>query len=160
MGSFKNMLKGFLFLAIYAATTIIIPLLTFSWLYELTVHGFPLSFEQQEYQSVLFWVPALGLVICGCAFFSHSSPKKSIRKAIFALIQVIVNCLYIWSYKFSGATDIQFTIASFGYFSLNIQQMILLYLGIYFLTIVIKVYDIIDFTVNRKKIREDRMKAS
>jgi hypothetical protein len=160
VGSFKNMLKGFLFLAIYAAITIIIPLLTFSWLYELTVHGFPLNFEQQEYQSVLFWVPALGLVICGCAFFSHSSPKKSIRKAIFALIQVIVNCLYIWSYRFSGATDIQFTIANFGYFSLNIQQMILLYLGIYFLTIVIKMYDIIDFTVNRKKIREDRMKAS
>ncbi|MFW9820892.1 MAG: hypothetical protein ACFFE5_14890 [Candidatus Thorarchaeota archaeon] len=159
MGSFKNMLKGFIFLAIYAVITIVIPLVTFSWLYEMTVYGFPLNFEQHEYQNILFWVPALGLTISGCAFFSHSSPKKSIRKAVFALIQVIVNCLYLWSYKFSGATDIQFTIANFGYFSLNIQQMVLLYMGIYFLTIIIKVYDILDFTINRKKIREDRMKA-
>ncbi|MFW9969770.1 MAG: hypothetical protein ACFFDF_06185 [Candidatus Odinarchaeota archaeon] len=159
MGWAKNMLRGSIYTAIYAVTTIVIPLVTFSWLYQLTVQGFPLDFEQQEYQNVLFWVTAFGLIICGCAFFSHSSPKQSIRKAVFALVQVIVNCLYIWSYRFSGATDIQFTIVGYGFFSLNVQQMVLLYLGIYFLTIVIKVYDIIDFTINREKIRENRIKA-
>jgi len=159
MGAVKNLLRGFIYTAIYAVTTIIIPLVTFSWLFQMTVQGFPLDFEQQEYQNILFWVTAFGLVICGCAFFSHSSPKQSIRKAVFALIQVIVNCLYIWSYRFSGATDVQFTIVGYGFFSLDVQQMVLIYMGIYFLTIVIKVYDIIDFTVNREKIRENRMKA-
>jgi hypothetical protein len=159
MGAVKNMLRGFIYTAIYAVITIIIPLVTFSWLFQMTIQGFPLDFEQQEYQNILFWVTAFGLVICGCAFFSHSSPKQSIRKAVFALIQIIVNCLYIWSYRFSGATDVQFTIVGYGFFSLDVQQMVLIYMGIYFLTIVIKVYDIIDFTVNREKIRENRMKA-
>jgi hypothetical protein len=159
MGAAKNMLRGSIYTAIYAVTTIVIPLVTFSWLFQLTVQGLPLDFEQQEYQSILFWVTAFGLIICGCAFFSHSSPKQSIRKAVFALIQIIVNCLYIWSYKFSGATDIQFTIVGYGFFSLDVQQMVLLYMGIYFLTIIIKVYDIIDFSINREKIRENRMKA-
>jgi hypothetical protein len=158
MGAVKNMVRGFIIASIYAVSTIVIPLLTFSWLYQLTVQGIPLNFEQQEYQSVIFWTTALGLIIVGCAFFNYSSPKQSIRRGIFALIQVLVNCLYIWSYNFSGATTIEFTF-SFGYFSLNLQQMILIYMGIYFLTIVLKVYDIIDFVVNRKKIREDRMKA-
>lgn len=159
MGAVRNMVRGSIYSAIYAVTTIVIPVVTFSWIWSMVVQGFPLDFEQQDYQNVIFWVLALGLVITGCAFFSHSSPKQSIRRGVFALIQVIVNCLYLWSYKFSGATDIQFTIVSYGSFSLDIQQMVLIYMGIYFLTIVIKVYDIIDFAVNREKIRENRMKA-
>ncbi|MFX0035589.1 MAG: hypothetical protein ACFE9I_08115 [Candidatus Hermodarchaeota archaeon] len=159
MGSVKNMIRGFIFAGIYVASTIIIPLYLFSVLYEMTVQGLPLQFEKQEYQNVIFWITAFGLIISGCAFFTYSSPKKSIRRAVFALIQVLVNCLYIWSYKFSGATEVKFVIVDVGYFSLNIQQMILMYMGIYFLTIVLKVYDIIDFTINREQIREDRMKA-
>ncbi|UCC19269.1 MAG: hypothetical protein JSV62_14380 [Promethearchaeota archaeon] len=161
MGAVKNMVRGFIYSGIYAVVTIVIPLLTFTWLWNMVVEGFPLSFEQQEYQNVIFWVTAFGLIITGCAFFTHSSPKQSIRKAVFALIQVLVNCLYIWSYKFSGATNIGFIITDplMGFIALNIQQMVLIYMGIYFLTIVIKVYDIFDFTINREKIREDRMKA-
>jgi len=159
MGAVKNMVRGFIYTSIYVITTIVIPLITFSWLFQLTVEGIPLNFEQQEYQSVIFWVTAFGLVICGCAFFTYSSPKKSIRRAVFALIQILVNCLYIWSYRFSGATDIEFTIVGFGFFSLDISQMVLVFMGIYFFTIVLKVYNIIDFTINREKIREDRMKA-
>jgi hypothetical protein len=159
MGAVKNMVKGFIYGGIYSVITIVIPLLTFSWLRQMVIQGFPLTFEQQDYQNVVFWLIAFGLVISGIAFFTYSSPKKSIRRAVFALIQVLVNCLYLWSYKFSGAAEIEFVILNFGYFSLNIQQMILIYMGIYFLTIVLKVYDIIDFTINRKRIREDRMKA-
>ena len=159
MGAVKNMVKGSIYSAIYVVTTIVIPLATFSWIRSMVVQGFPLNFEQQDYESIIFWVTAFGLIICGCAFFKYSSPKQSIRKGIFALIQVLVNCLYLWSYKFSGAAEINFVILDLGFFSLNLQQMILVYMGIYFITTVIKVYDIIDFTINREKIREDRMKA-
>ncbi|MBA7634329.1 hypothetical protein ES703_41913 [subsurface metagenome] len=159
MGAVKNMVRGFIYSAIYVVTTIVIPLAIFSWVRSMVVQGFPLDFEQQDYESIIFWLTAFGLIISGCAFFKYSSPKQSIRKGVFALIQVLVNCLYLWSYKFSGATEINFVILNFGFFSLNLQQMILVYMGIYFLTIVLKGYDIIDFTINREKIREDRMKA-
>ncbi|MHA2037537.1 MAG: hypothetical protein ACXACX_20640 [Candidatus Hodarchaeales archaeon] len=159
MGSVKNMVKGFIFTAIYVVITIVIPIVTFNLVYELIVQGIPLGFEQQDIQNMMFWAAAFGLVASGCAFFKYSSPKQSIRKGIFALIQLLVNCLYLWSFKFSGATEISFIIVGFGGFTLNIQQMVLIYLGIYFLTIVIKAYDIIDFTINREKIRENRMKA-
>ena len=159
MGAVKNMVRGFIYSAIYVVTTIVIPLATFSWIRSMVVQGFDLNFTQQDYESVIFWLTAFGLIISGCAFFKYSSPKQSIRKGVFALIQVLVNCLYLWSYKFSGATEINFVILNFGFFSLNLQQMILVYMGIYFLTIVLKGYDIIDFTINREKIREDRMKA-
>ena len=159
MGSVKNMVKGFIFTAVYVVFTIVIPLVTFSLIFELVVQGFPLDFQQQDYQNITFWVVALGLPISGCAFFKYSSPKQSIRKGIFAFIQLLLNCLYLLSYKFSGAADITFVISGFGGFTLNLQQMFLVYMGIYFLTIVIKVYDIIDFTINREKIRENRMKA-
>ncbi len=159
MGSVKNMVRGFVFTAIYVVVTIVIPLVTFSLIFNLVVQGIPLDFEQQDFQNVVFWIVAFGLVVSGCAFFTFSSPKQSIRRASFALIQVFVNCLYVWSYKFSGATDLSFVIIGFGSFTLDVQQMIMTYMGIYFLTIVLKVYDIIDFTINREKIRENRMKA-
>ena len=159
MGAVKNMVKGFIFAGVYVVTTIVIPMLLFSWVRNMVVQGLPLDFEQQDYETIIFWLTAFGLIISGCAFFKYSSPKQSIRKGVFALLQVLVNCLYLWSYKFSGATDITFIILDFGYFTLNISQMILVYMGIYFLTIVLKVYDIIDFSINREKIREDRMKA-
>ena len=159
MSSVKNMIRGLIFTAVYVVVTIVIPLVTFSLMFNLVIQGLPLDFEQLDFQNITFWVIAFGLIISGCAFFTYSSPKKSIRRAVFALIQVLVNCLYIWSYKFSGATDISFVIIGFGNLTLNIQQMILVYMGIYFLTIILKVYDIFDFTINREKIREERMKA-
>ncbi|MFX1456763.1 MAG: hypothetical protein ACFFDB_15425 [Promethearchaeota archaeon] len=159
MGSAKNMIKGFIFTAVYVVFSIIIPIATFSLMYDFVVQGFPLVFEQQDYQNITFWILAFGLITSGCAFFKYSSPKQSIRKGVFALIQVFVNCLYIWSYKFSGATNISFLIAGWGGFTINVQQMILVYMGIYFLTIVLRVYDVIDYSINREKIRENRMKA-
>lgn len=158
MGSVKNMIRGIILTAIYVVFAIVIPLVTFTLLFNLVIQGLPLDFEQQDYNNVVFWILAFGLIISGCAFFKYSSPKQSIRRGILGLIQVLLNCLYLWSYKFSGATEITFIIIDFGVLSLNVQQMILMYMGIYFLTIIIKVYDIVDFTINRKKIRENRMK--
>jgi len=156
MGSVKNMVRGFLFTGVYVVFTIVIPLITFTLLFN--IEGLPLEWEKQDQQNITFWLTAFGLLVSGLAFFKYSSPKQSIRKGVFALIQVIVNCLYLWSYRFSGATEITFIIIDLGFFSLDLSQMILIYLGIYFLTIILKVYDIIDFTINREKIRENRMK--
>ena len=156
MGAVKNMVRGVIFSAVYVVSTIVIPLVTFTVIFN--IEGLPFQWEQQDFQKITFWITAFGLLISGLAFFTFSSPKHSIRRGVFALIQVIVNCLYLWSYKFSGAAEINFIIADFGFFTLNVQQMILTYMGIYFLTIVLKVYDIIDFTINREKIREKRMK--
>lgn len=161
MGPTINIVKGTIFAVIYVCFTIIIPVLTFSLIREYVVEGLPLDFTQEDLNNIIFWVTALGLIISGCAFFTHSSPKQSIRRGTFALIQVLVNCLYLWSYKFSGATEIIFNLDmgdNSGFLSLNLQQMVLVYLGIYFLTIILKIYDVIDFTINREKIRNNRMK--
>jgi len=156
MGAVKNMVRGFLFTGVYVVFTIVIPLITFTLLFN--IEGLPIEWEKQDQQNITFWLTAFGLLVSGLAFFKYSSPKQSIRKGVFALIQVIANCLYLWSYRFSGATEITFIILDFGFFSLDLSQMILIYMGIYFLTIVLKVYDVIDFTINREKIRENRMK--
>ena len=162
MGSVKNMVKGSIYTTVYVVFTLMIPLVTFSLVKDYVVKGvLPLELTQQQYNDIVFWITALGLLICACAFFTYSSPKQSIRKGVFALIQVLVNSLYIWSYKFSGATNIIFSLdlsGSTGFLALNLQTMVLVYMGIYFLTIVIKIYDVVDFTLNRDKIREMRMK--
>ncbi|MHA2324963.1 MAG: hypothetical protein ACXACB_06170, partial [Promethearchaeota archaeon] len=85
MGAVGNMVRGFIFSAIYVVTTIVVPLVTFTLLFNLVVQGLPLDFEQQDYQNIVFWVIAFGLIISGCAFFTFSSPKQSIRRGVFAL---------------------------------------------------------------------------
>ncbi|KKN32213.1 hypothetical protein LCGC14_0816060 [marine sediment metagenome] len=166
MSGTTNIIRGIIFTIIYIITTILVPFFIFRWVMNFQVAIPPdgeiaIEMTQESYDRIIFWIIAFGLLISGCAFFSYSSPKQSIRRGVFALIQVIVNCLYLWSYKFSGATEVRFNIdipAFSGFVMLNLEQMILIYLGIYFLTIVIKSYDIIDFIINRKKIRENRMK--
>ncbi len=155
MGAVKNMVRGFIFTGVYILFTIVLPLMLFTLIFSIK----EIEWEQIDQQNITFWLTAFGLLVSGFAFFKYSSPKQSIRKGIFALIQVIINCLYLLSYRFSGAAEITFIIIDYGFFTLNLSQMILIYMGIYFLTIVIKAYDIIDFTINREKIRENRMKA-
>ena len=162
MSGTTNMVRGAIVTAIYLVTTVIIPFFVFRWVknYEFAIIG-KILMTQESYDTIIFWIMAFGLLISGLAFFSFSSPKQSVRRGIFALLQIIVNCLYLWSYKFSGATEIIFNIDTpqfTGFLSLNLQQMVLTYMGIYFLMIVVKLYDIIDFIINKKKIRENRMK--
>jgi len=157
MGAAKNMVKGFLFMIGYVGFTIAVPFLTFTWIRTLQISGIEIGLTQEGYRTIIFWVVAFGLIISGCAFFTYSSPKQSIRKGVFALIQILVNCLYLWSYKFSGATAVNFEVIAYdGWVTIDLQQMILIYMGIYFLTIAIKIYDLVDFTINRKKIRKMR----
>ena len=167
MGAGSNMFRGFLFTAIYVVITIVVPLISLTWLAELgniagTEVGLDLS---DKIEQIRFWVLTFGFLISGVAFFAFSSPKQSIRRCIFALIQILLNCLYIWSYKFSGALELILPLVdtstgtTLGLVGIDITSMIMLYLGLYFLTIVLKTFDLIDFIVNRKKIRYLRIKG-
>ena len=150
-------------MCVYIVITMVIPILTFTWVKEVQIMGVNIVLTQHDYENIIFWISAFGLLISSAAFFNYSSPKQSIRKGIFALVQIILNCLYIWSYKFSGATEIRFEIVfeivNIGYISINVQNMVMLYMGVYFLTIILKGYDFFDFVLNRKTIREKRYKA-
>ena len=162
MGRFSNIAKGIIFMCVYIGTTMVIPFLTFTWVKEVQLLGVAIVLTQHDYENIIFWISAFGLLISSTAFFNYSSPKQSIRKGTFAMIQIILNCLYIWSYKFSGATEIRFEIvfeiANIGFISINVQNMVMLYMGVYFLTIILKGYDFFDFLLNRKTIREKRYK--
>jgi hypothetical protein len=151
-------------MGVYIVTTMVIPFLTFTWVRELSILGVDIVLTQHDYENIIFWISAFGLLISATAFFNYSSPKQSVRKGTFALIQILLNCLYIWSYKFSGATEIRFEIVfeivNIGFISINVQNMVMLYMGVYFLTIILKGYDFFDFILNRKKIREKRYKTT
>ena len=162
MGRAFNIVKGLIFMSVYIATTMVIPFLTFTWVKEVQILGVGIVLTQHDYENIIFWISAFGLLISATAFFNYSSPKQSIRKGTFAMVQIILNCLYIWSYKFSGATEIRFEIvfeiANLGFISINVENMVMLYMGVYFLTILLKGYDFFDFLLNRKTIREKRYK--
>ena len=162
MGASYNISKGLIFMGIYIATTMVVPYYTFTWIREVQVLGVSIVLQQQEYKRIIFWIGAFGFLISACAFFNFSSPKQSIRKGVFALVQILLNCMYIWSYKFSGATevrfDIVFSLTGLGFITVNVQNMVMLYMGIYFLTIILKGYDLADYIINRDKIRENRYK--
>lgn len=156
----KNLVRGAIIAAIYFGTTILIPYYTFSWIKTIRVEEVELQAYKQQVNQILFYVWAFGLIITGCAFFAYSAPAQSIRRGAFSLIQIILNCLYLWSYKFSGALEVEFELVDLGVIVINLQQMILLYMGIYFLTVILKAYDLIDFVVNREKIKEERGKKT
>lgn len=164
MGATFNIFRGMIYMAVYIVITLIIPYFTFTFIKEFEILGVSIILEQQDYDRIVFWISAFGLLISSCAFFNYSSPKQSIRRGTFALIQILLNCLYIWSYKFSGATEVRFEIVyeiiDVGFIAVNVQNMVMLYMGIYFLTILLKGYDFVDFVINRKKIRENRYKKS
>ena len=150
-------------MSIYIVTTMVIPYFTFTFIKDMQLLGVDIVLEQQNYERIIFWITTFGLLISSTAFFNYSSPKQSIRKGTFALVQIVLNCLYIWSYKFSGATEVRFEIVieivNVGYITVNVQNMVMLYMGIYFLTIILKGYDFLDFVFNRKAIREKRYKT-
>ncbi|GAG60097.1 unnamed protein product, partial [marine sediment metagenome] len=141
----KNMVRGVFFAAIYLVTTLIIPYLTFSWIRSLEVEGVEIDIYQKQYKSIIYWLVAFGLVISGTAFFAYSSPAQSVRRGVFSLIQILLNCFYLWSYKFSGALEVEFELIDLGYMTMNLSQLILLYMGIYFLSVILKAYDLADF---------------
>lgn len=154
----KNILRGVLMSAIHVSIVIVFPLLTFAYIrrLELTDFGLIISIDPAAYTMIVYWIIAFGLLASGCAFFKYTSPKQSVRKAVFGLIQLPVQMLYLWSYKFSGASNIIFYIGDFGTILLDLTEVIRVYLGIYFLLFCIRLYDFLDFMINKEQIQIER----
>ncbi|GAG67857.1 unnamed protein product [marine sediment metagenome] len=107
MGGMKNIFRGFIGMAIYMTTTMLIPALTFDYVDKMVIPIPPdeildIEIAKGNIAVVIFWLVALGLTISGLAFFSWSSPKESRRKIVFSILLVVAHCFYLWSYKFSG----------------------------------------------------------
>ena len=152
----KNIIQGVIASAIYLTITIIIPYLTFSWIMSLKIEDADVAITNKEYERIIYWIIAFGLIISGTAFFAYSAPTQSIRRGAFSVIQIILNCLYIWSYQFSGALDLDIELVDIGFITINLTQLILVYMGVYFLIVVLKVYDLVECIINRDKIRFER----
>ena len=117
MGASKNVFRGIMFTTMYIMLTMVIPFLTFTWISNLgTLAGggdIAIGMSPDKYKQIVFWILAFGSLISGTAFFAYSSPSQSIRRGLFALIQVLLNCGYIWSYKFSGALELDFELLAY-----------------------------------------------
>jgi len=154
----SNLLMGIFFASLYFIATVLVPYLTFTWLMALEIEGAEIEITASQYNKIIYWIIALGSIITATAFCTHSSPPQSIRKGVLSLIQIFLNCLYIWSYKYSGALDLNIELIDFGIIALNLTQLIIAYLAVYFFTVFIKFYNLIYYIVRRDDIRFKRGK--
>ncbi len=158
MGAAKNVIIGSLKSVIYVSFTLIIPLLTFSYIRHLEIPdmGVSITLADDAYFTIIFWLTAFGVLTSGCAFFKYTAPKESVRRGLLGLIQIIVNCLYVWSYKFSGASTVIFLVEQYGIIIIDLSAVIKVYLGVYFLLICLRLFDFIDFLAHRGDIQINR----
>jgi glucose uptake protein GlcU len=88
----------------YGITLILIPLLILHYapiyLPESVNEYFPIEPQMK------FWIIAMGMVVCAFAFGRASSPKRSIKRAIFNAFLTFANIFYIYSYWLSGLANI------------------------------------------------------
>ncbi|NHJ20001.1 MAG: hypothetical protein EAX91_03585, partial [Candidatus Lokiarchaeota archaeon] len=75
MGRFLNIFKGIIFMGVYIVITMVIPFFTFTWIRELSILGVDIVLTQQDYENIIFWISAFGLLISATAFFNYSAPK-------------------------------------------------------------------------------------
>lgn len=147
----KNILSGLVWAAFYFVTLILIPSYTFEALQSYTVSGVTIAIPTQQYEKLTFWIGNLGMVIVGLGFFAHSSPKRSIRKAVLGLLKIFVNALYIWVYKFSGVTVLTFDFSDPGVYgavvSVDFSTIVMMLMGVFFLNIILAIYDLLDFAI-------------
>ena len=90
MSRFFNIIKGIIYMGVYIVTTMVIPFLTFTWVRNLSILGVDIVLTQHNYENIIFWISAFGLLISATAFFNYSAPKQSIRKGTFALVQILL----------------------------------------------------------------------
>jgi len=147
------MVKGFIILIPYVVFTIIVPYILFTYIYELTASvqdQVSLGMTAERYQQVTFWILALGLIICGFAFLTFSSPKHSIRRGAFHIALVFFNCLYMWIYALSSAIVININIMNLLTFTIDLTGYIMFFMGIYFLSIIVQVLKLFQFILEKK----------
>lgn len=153
-----NLVIGAFFASLYLIVTVLIPYFTFTWLKALQIEDAEIDITTSQYNKIIYWIIALGSITTATAFCTHSSPPESIRKGILSLIQILLNCSYIWSYKYSGALDLNIELVDFGIIALNLTQLIIAFVGIYIFTLFIKGYNLIYYIVRRDDIRFKRGK--
>ena len=66
----------------------------------------------------------------------------------------------IWEIACELTASVDNSGVAIGEVGLDLSMMVMLYLGIYFLTIILKTFDLADFIINRKTIREMRIKGT
>ena len=154
----RNLINGLMVSALYFTATILIPFLTFYSIMALDIEGTEIEITESKYQKIIYWIIAIGSIITATAFCTHSAPPQSIRKGTLSIIQVILNCLYVWSYQISGALDLNIELVDFGIITLNLTQLIIVYLGVYLFTVLIKVINLISFISKKDEIRFKRGK--
>ncbi|MHA1727577.1 MAG: hypothetical protein ACTSWY_02460 [Promethearchaeota archaeon] len=155
MGAVKNIIKGSIMALITLVITILIPLLTFNYLRELPqVLGMTITLVDELWYSVAFWIIAAGIINVAFSFAKGSSPKRSKRKALFGMGKIFASCFYIYSYKFSGAaSEMYFLIEGKGIIYFDLQNMLLLWMGLIFLKIIVEIYDFFDAIFYTIKVR-------
>jgi hypothetical protein len=153
----KNVLRGVARATEYAVSSVLIPYLSFRYLRDLNVGGFPISVSNEQYDTIIFWITAIGLITVAAAFGVGSSPKRTPRKAVFLMIQTVANCIYIYSYKFSGAADYSMAIVGFGTISFSVGALLNLWMGVIFLKTALNLYDFIDAIIFQKKQKKLRL---
>ena len=152
MGAGKNIFKGVIKALITLVLSIIVPFLLFRQIKDFPdIMGLEITLENTEYNRILFWITAIGMISVAFSFAKGSSPKRSRRGALFGIGGVLANCFYIYQYKFSGASTFTMGISDLGTISVDLGVILNLWMGLIFLKIIIEIYDLIDAFLYEKK---------
>lgn len=161
MGAGKNIFKGIIKGLITLVLSIIVPLLLFKQIKDFPdVMGLDISLENTEYNRILFWITAVGMISVSFSFAKGSSPKRSKQKAIFGIGGVLANCFYIYQYKFSGASTFTMQISDLGTISVDLGVILNLWMGLIFLKIIIEIYDLFDAISYKKKKKAENLEQT
>ncbi len=151
MGAIKNVIFGILKGIRYGCMNILLPFLTFTFIRQINVAGLDIYLSNTKFQEIMFWVTALSLLVISAGFATSCSPKHSKRRAIFGIMLTISNCLYLYSYKYTGATLFELEIVDLGRVSVDLTLMLNLSLGVVFLNIIMNIYEFFDAIAYQKK---------
>lgn len=146
---FINLAKGAAAAVYQAIMLIIIPIFTFDYIRNIQLAGISVGMTPEGFEKISFYIVNIGLIVVALAFFSASSPKRTIRKGIVNILKIFFNAIYIWSYKFSGATvvvlDFVTGVDFSGRVTIDFTTMAFMVIGVVFLNIILAIIDIIDW---------------
>ena len=142
----------------YVVWSIIIPLEIFKFLATPQAAQYGVQLTQQELNEFTYWIVAFGLISTSAVFVRSSSPKYSSRKAVANLFVIFANCMYFYIYVVSGVTEISTAVVVEGSaveFNLNLENIILVNLGIYALNIIVTIYDLVIAIVSPIEVKDE-----
>ncbi len=154
----RNLLSGLIAAIFYVIWSIVIPLEIFKFLATPEAAQYGIQLTQQELNEFKYWIVAFGLISTAAVFVRSSSPKYSSRKAIANLFVIFANCMYFYIYVVSGVTDISTQVVVEGsavQFHMNLDNIILVNLGIYALNIIVTIYDLIISMVSPIEVEDE-----